>query len=243
MLFRISMAVLGVIIWMISAISGWAGLISIPALMLFGLPPQVAIATSKFSGLWSAIGAIAKFRKEKKILRRISLPMCILAIGWWYLGAHIVIALNDRVLSIVVWILLLVLLPIVLMGNIGVAHTVTSQLKKIIWSIVYFFLSIVGGFFWGLGPLFMANLMYFFGLDIIQANATDFVPYFFLSVTSVIVLIWQWFLDRKLAIILFVGKLLWGYIGAHLAIKKWTRRVKIVFAIVVVASAVKILFF
>ncbi len=234
---------LGLVAGTLSAISWGAGLIVAPALMLLWLPPQAAIATSKFAGVWNALWAIAKFWKEKKIIWKIALPLCIFAVIGGYLWAHIVISIDARTLSIIIWVLLLVLLPIVLIGNIGVTQKATSLIKKILWSLIYFLLSILGWFLGGLGPLYMANLMYFYGLDIVQANATDIIPYFVLTVTSVIVLISQWFLDRKIWITLFLGMMIWGYVGAHLAIKKWNKRVKTVFAIVVVASAIKILFF
>lgn len=235
--------ILGIVTWAIWAISWWGWLIAIPALMLFWLPPQMAIATSKFGWVGMSIWAIIKFRKEKKIIWKISLPLCIIAVIWWYIWAHIVISINTDVLTKIVWILLLVLLPVVLWGNIWIKSSTTSLIKRIIWTVMYFFISILWWFFGGIWPLFMANLMYFFWLDIIQANATDFVPYLVLSITAMVVLIQQWFLDRGVGISLLIGMTIGWYVGAHLAVKKWTKRVKIVFAIVVVASAVKILFF
>jgi len=235
--------ILGLVAGTISAISWGAWLIVAPLLMVVWLPPQIAIATSKFAGIGNAIWAITKFRKEKKIIRKISLPLCIIAIIGWYVWAHIVISLNTHVLSTIIWILLLALLPIVLIWNLWVVSKSISLGKKVVWSIIYFLLSILGGFLWGIWPLYMANLMYFYGLDIVQANATDFIPYLALTITSVAVLTNQWFMDRKIGIVLFLGMMIWWYVGAHLAVKKWTKRVKTIFAVVVIASAVKILFF
>lgn len=236
---------LGLITWFIWAVAGWGGgLISIPALMFLWLPPQIAIATNKLGGVGMSIGALIKFRKKKKIIWRLSLPLCLIAIAWWFVGANILVNIEADILNRVIWILLIILLPFVFIKNIGIQNTKTSLIKKIIWGILYFFLTIFGWFFGGwTWPLIMADLMFFFGLDIIHANATDTFPWILLGITSLIVMVWQGLVDRTMWISLFLGMFLWWYLGAHTAIKKWVKRVKIFFAVIVVASAAKILLF
>ncbi|MEA2003921.1 MAG: sulfite exporter TauE/SafE family protein [archaeon] len=103
---------------------------------------------------------------------------------------------------------------------------------------------IFGGFFGGgAGTLMFYILMYFFGFTIIQANATSIIPWFVMSITSLIIFIINGIVVYQVGISLFAGMLAGGYLGAHIAIRKGDRWVRIIFLAVVLASAVKILFF
>ncbi|MCK5042613.1 MAG: sulfite exporter TauE/SafE family protein, partial [Candidatus Aenigmarchaeota archaeon] len=85
--------------------------------------------------------------------------------------------------------------------------------------------------------------MYFFGFTIIQSNATSIIPWFVMSITSLIIFIINGLVVYQVGISLFAGMLVGGYLGAQTAIKKGNRWVKIIFLAVVFVSAVKILFF
>ena len=87
----------------------------------------------------------------------------------------------------------------------------------------------------------MGIVIFFFGLSIIKANATELFSYSVFSLCSVIIFAFNGLIDYRIGIILFLGMLVGGYVGAHTAIKKGDNWVKIFFTIVVIASALKIL--
>lgn len=237
--------VIGIIASFIGAMVGGGGLISIPFLMFLGLPPQVAIATNKFGAVGLSIGAITKFWSEKKILWKYAIPFSFLAIVGGLIGAKILLDINKELLSKMVGMFLLLLLPFIFIKkDIGVKRKKTSRLQKTIGIFCYFLLMIFGGFFGGgAGTLIFYTLMFFFGFTIIRANATDIIPWFVLSLSSLIIFMINGIVSYYIGISLFLGMLVGGYLGAHTAIKKGNRWVKIVFAIVVIISSIKILFF
>lgn len=235
---------IGVLASFIGAIVGGGGLLSIPFLMFIGLPPQTAIATNKFGSVGLSIGSLIKFKKENKIVWSYVLFFSILSIIGGVIGANILLKINETYLSNIIGIVLLVLLPFVfLKKDLGIKNKTSSNAKKVIGSFVYFLLMIFGGFFGGgTGILIISTLMYFFGFKIIEANATDMVPWFLLSIISLIIFMIYGIVNYYVGFILFFGMLLGGYIGAHTAIKKGDKFVKNLFIVLIIISSIKILF-
>ena len=62
----------GVAAAVIGAMVGGGSLLSIPVLILLGLPPDVAIATDRFAGLGAAVTAAYKFWKAKRIVWKLA---------------------------------------------------------------------------------------------------------------------------------------------------------------------------
>lgn len=236
---------IGVIASVIGAIAGGGGLISIPFLMFLGLPPQVAIATNKLGAVGLSVGAIYKFWKEKKIIWKFAIPFSVLAVIGGLIGAKLLLVINQEILSEVIGIILLLLLPLIFIKKeIGIQNIKTTKLQKLIGVVFYFLLMVFGGFFGGgAGTLIIYSLMFFMGLTIIEANATDIVPWFVLSLSSLVFFMINGIVDYYTGIALFLGMLIGVYLGARIAIKKGDGWVKIIFAIVVVISSIKILFF
>lgn len=92
----------------IDAIAGGGGLITLPAYMIAGLPPQNAIATNKMSSTVGTATATIRFALEGFIPWKLSLICAAFSIAGSALGANITLTIGDSVLKTV----LLVLLPI-----------------------------------------------------------------------------------------------------------------------------------
>lgn len=100
------------------------------------------------------------------------------------------------------------------------------------------------GFFGtGAGPFSFYNSLFFFGFTIIEANATGIIPWFALSLSSLIIFARNGIIDYRNGIVLFVGMAVGGYLGAHTAIKKGDLWIKRLFILVVIISSIKLLFF
>ena len=101
-----------------------------------------------------------------------------------------------------------------------------------------------GAFFGGGGgTLVFYVFMAFFGFTIIQSSATNKIPWFVLGIISVVIFAMNGIINYLYGVFLIAGMFVGGYLGAHTAIKKGNRWVKIVFAIIVIASSIKLLFF
>lgn len=236
---------IGIAASFIGSIAGSGGLISIPFLIFLGLPPQIAIATNKFGASGRAIGAFYKFWKTQKINWKQTIPLTILAIIGSIIGAQLLINIDKEMLSTVIGVIMLCLLPLIFIKkNIGIVQTKTTATTKTFGYFIYFLIMIFGGFFGGgAGTLTLYCLMYFTGTSIIQSNANDVIPSFFMAIIPLVLFSMNGLIDYSLGLALFVGMIIGGYIGTHIAIKKGNKWVKSIFAFTVLIVSIKIIFF
>ncbi len=235
---------IGVIAAVIGAMVGGGSLLSIPFLIFLGLPPQVAIATDRFAGLGAAVTAMYKFWRAKKIVWKLVPILAVASLTGSIIGASILLKANPDSLRYVVAALLLVLLPVLFLNPaIGVEPRDMSRRQRALGLILYFLIQVLAGFFGGgTGTLIFYTLMLFFGVTIIQAAATQVVPFMVLTVSSLILFAVGGIIEYRIGLVLMAGAAVGGYLGAHIAIKRgeiWVRRL---FALMVVVLATRLVF-
>ncbi len=236
---------IGVIAAFIGAIAGGGGLLSISFLIFVGLPPHVAIATNRLGALGMSISMVYKFSKAKVIEWKYVPWLSLLAIIGSYIGAKILLNVSEETLNFIVVMILVAFLPILLIKKkLGVKKINVSFTKNFLGYILYFFMAIFGGFFGGgSGTIFFFILMYFFGFTIIEANATDSIPWLLLSVSALVVFATNHIINYTLGTSIFLGMVVGGYLGAHTAIQKGNKWVKTFLIVIIIASIIKLLFF
>jgi len=225
------------------SVLGAGGLISVPSLVFLGLPPQVAIATDRLGTIGQTITATFKF--WKKIVWKYVLIFAIISFLGSFIGANILLNVNPEILQKVVGFLLLFLLPFIfLRQRVGVRRVNPSKSKKLFGLVIYFLIMIFAGFFGqGTGPLIFYALTYFLGFTMIEVLATGIIPWFVLSLSSLIIFALNGIVDYRIGIVLLIGMAIGGYIGAHIALKKGNLWVKHLLVLFVIISGVKLLFF
>ncbi len=244
-LLLVSVFLIGIFASVFGTMVGGGTLLSLPLLMLLGLPPQVAVATERFGGLGQTLAAFYKFSRSQKIAWQYVPLLSVISSVGSVIGAYVLVNISPALLHNVIGVILLALLPLtVLKRNLGVKHNQVSGLRIFFGSLIYFLVQIFASFFGGgTGILIAYTLMYCFGLTILEATATKIIPWFFLSLISLFIFAQNGIVNYKLGVVLLVGMTIGGYIGAHLAIKKGDEWVKRVFYFLVMVSVVKLLFF
>ncbi len=238
----ISIFLAGILSGFVGAVAGGGGLFSISLLLLYGIPPQITLATTKFGGIGLSIGGLYKFIKEKKIVWKYAIGLSVAGIFSSVIGSKILLSADPAFLKTLTGILLLLLVPTIFFKkNFGLENRNTSKAYKILGYILYFLISIVASFFGGFGAILISIVVFFFGLPIIEANATELVSFTVFSVASVIIFMVNGIIDYQIGIPLFLGMMIGGYLGAHVAVKKGNKWVKAFFGIVVIISAIKVL--
>lgn len=235
----------GIAAGFLDSTSGGGGLISIPFLIFFGLPPQVAIATDRLGTIGQESAALFKFWQAKKILWEYVPILSIMGLVGAVIGANILLNIDSRYLQKIIGILLLAVLPLIIFNKeIAIKRNFTTRLKKGLGFVLYFFVMVYNGIFGaGAGPLSTYNFLYFFGFTIVEANATNTIPWLILGLSSLIIFMLNGIVDYKNGVALLIGMTTGGYIGAHVALKKGDAWVKRLFLIVVIISSIKLLFF
>jgi hypothetical protein len=238
---------IGVISGFIGGItSGGGGMISLSFLIFLGLPPQVAVATDRVGGLGYAGGAILRFLKSKKIIFRYVLPLSVLSIIGAWIGANALISIDKNLLFKIIGIIIILLLPVVLWKkDLGVVcRTKRNGLILYLGFLLYFLLSIYDGFLGTAAGILIAYLFVFvLGMTYNEANATEKIPYLFNTLISLTIFASHQIINYSYAVALLSGTLIGGFLGAHLAIKKGEKVIRIVFIFAAFLMAVKLIFF
>ncbi len=241
----VSYFALGALGGFLGATVGGGGLIMIPYLMFTGLAPQVAVASARFGDIGMGVVSSYKYWREGSIVWRYVPLLAVLSLGGSLVGANILLAIEADSLRKVAAVLLFALLPVVLFKKeLGTVRREVGRLSKGIAASLFLLIETVTGFFAaGTGPLKYYTLVIGFGLTIVEAVATQMLPYLVLAVSSTIVFAMHGLIDYKAGLLLLAGNGLGGYLGAHVAIVKGSVWIKRLFVVMVVAAGVKLLFF
>ncbi len=237
--------IIGLVSGFLGGTVGSGGMISVPALLFLGLPPQMAVATNKVGDIGAFLAASEEYLKAKKINIKFMMILAVLAIVGSFLGTQIMIKLSAEFLNNLIGFVILLSLPFVFFKKkIGLKNHKVSKLKMIIGMVIYFLLCVLGAMVGAGGATVMLIvIMFFFGFEIIEGYGTNSIPEFFIALIPAIVYFTQGFVNIPIAIALFTGCLIGGFIGSKTALKKGSVWVRSLFTVVVVASVIKILFF
>ena len=228
----------------LGATVGSGGMISIPALLFLGLPPQVVIGTNKVGDVGTFAVAIKEYLKAGKINKRMALVLTCLAAVGSLIGTQIMIQLDTLFLTRIIGIVILLFLPFLfVVKNMGIKRRKAPAWKMYIGLFFYFLVSVMSAIAGAGGATVMLFLIiYFLGFEIIRGYATNTIAVFSLSIIPAVIYFIYGFVNVPFAIILLIGGSIGGYIGSKTALKKGNKWVRNLFAVVVIISVVKILF-
>ncbi|UOB16153.1 sulfite exporter TauE/SafE family protein [Abyssalbus ytuae] len=226
------------------SITGGAGMLSVPVLIFMGIPVETVIATIKLGDLGRFSFSVFRFFKSGKIVWKYALPFIPLALLGGVIGAKLLVVIDKDSLHLIIGILVLLMVPIIIINKkTGVEQVKTKPHKVVLGYLIYFLLAIYGASVQiGSGPLIIYALIWLFGLTIIQSNATSSVAWIFITISSLISLIFMGMVNFYIGIPLLCGSALGGYLGANTAIKKGDKWTKNLFALVVLIMGVKIIY-
>ena len=94
---------------LIDSIAGGGGLISLPAYLIAGVPPHIALGTNKTSSSMGTVVSAAKLAKNGFVDRRTAVPGGLCAVAGAIVGAHISLYVEDTVITH----MMIVILPVV----------------------------------------------------------------------------------------------------------------------------------
>ncbi len=215
-----------------SALSGGgAGLIQLPALIIFGLPFQIALATHKVASIALGLGAAIRYLKEGSLNRGFAVYVLLLGIPGVYLGTRLVVLLPDNLFSLFLGLLILALgIYSIFKNNFGTRNRSikSNYITFLIGGFVLFIIGLLNGSFTsGTGLFVTIWLVAWFGFSyqIAVAYTLILVGLFwngagalFLGIQGHIA--WTWLPS------LLLGSIFGGYFGAHFGIKVGSRIIK-----------------
>ncbi|NFV12817.1 hypothetical protein FDG09_07720 [Clostridium sporogenes] len=230
----------------IDAIAGGGGLITIPAYLMAGVPPHMALGTNKLCATCSSLTSCFNFAQSGKVnlkLFKILAPFSLLGA---ILGVHAVMIISSRCLNIIVLILLvLVALFTLFCKNVGLKNNFHGlNTKNIILGIVLSFaLGFYTGFFGpGTGAFMMIGLIGVFKFDFIGASGNSKSLTTISNLASLILFAFNRQINYKLAIPVSIAMIIGAKLGTKIALNKGSRIIKPVFTTISLLVAIKVLY-
>lgn len=218
---------------------GGSSIVTIPLLMLLGLPPHTAIGTDRFGVIGVGIAGWYKFQKKGLINYRLGLVAAIPILFGSAVGANIVLQISEVVLKNVI-IVTNIILVIFLMFNPGIGvekRKAPLNTKDYIGGVIIsFIVGVYGGFYGAMaGTLAVYIFLMWFRQTFIESAASMKLGSVSMTVTAATVFGLNNAVDYYLGSGMFIGCLIGSYIGAHYSERignVWVKRIFIAFVII-----------
>ncbi|RDY28111.1 hypothetical protein CHL78_006990 [Romboutsia weinsteinii] len=246
MLIFIFLCVGGFIAAFVDSIAGGGGLISMPVLMIVGLPAHLALGTNKFGGASGCLMSTYKYVKSGKTNNDLLKKLVPFSFLGSVLGVKCVLSISENILNILVFVMIL-----------GVAiYTFTSKglgdenrfeelnQKNIrLGMILAFGLGFYDGFFGpGAGTFLTFGLIKIYGFDFLHASANTKVLNLTSNLTALVLFMISGQVLYQVAIFYGISMMIGGYIGAKVAIKKGSSLIKPIFLVMAIGVAAKLVY-
>lgn len=216
----------------VDSIVGGGGLISVPAMMLTGLPPAMALGSNKCSSVFGALAASINFYRSGHVnmglLRRL-LPFTVLGAVF---GTLLAVALPPLYLKpIIIGLLILVAIVVFFRKEWGEVDRYEADSRSKFYIALGFALAI--GLYDGfVGPgtgTFLIFAFIFIGFDFVKAAGNAKILNLASNVVSLIIFIVLGQVNFLYGGVTAIGQFCGAYLGSGLAIRKGSQLVRTVF--------------
>jgi uncharacterized protein len=230
----------GFVAGFINTLAGGGSILSLPVLILAGIPSPVANATNRVAILLQNIIGTNRFYKHNKLeiapVIHITIAAIIGSIAGSFLAANIRSTDFDIILGIIlVFILILMLRP---------RKQLRADFKKIpswLEFLIFLVVGFYGGFIQvGIGFILLATLNLVENYELVRANAVKVFIVLSYTIFAVIIFAMNGKIIWKYGLILAIGNMLGAYVGVKAAIKGGERTVKLVLSVAILIACLKL---
>lgn len=236
----------GVAAGFINTVAGGGSLLTLPALMLLGLPASVANGTNRLSVLTQSVSGALAFKRAGKLEHEALGPVVIPTVLGGACGAFVASRAPEQVLE-----------PVLLGTMIGMAVVMVVRPKlvapdegegPVTWRerplalVGMFGAGLYGGFVQaGVGFVLLGVLGGLFRYDVVRANALKLVCITFFGVVALAIFAHAGQVDWIPAAVLAVATVAGSQLGVRFAVKTSPRVLRGIVLVTVVASVIAIL--
>lgn len=237
------LAAAGLAAGFVDAIAGGGGLLTVPALLAAGLPPQMALGTNKLQSVCgTALAAVSYGRAGLFSWRKLAGGIAITALAA-SAGAVAVLYVQPDFLRRII--------PVLLIGIAayfwwkpelgGTAHAPRMAMPRFAW-VFGISLGFYDGFFGpGAGSFWMVACVLLAGLDLRAAVGHTKAMNLASNAGSLVVFLACGQVHFQIAAVMIVGQLIGAQLGSGLVIRRGAKLVRPVFLVVVLLLAVRLL--
>lgn len=231
---------------LVDSIAGGGGIISVPAFLFAGVPPQFALGTNKFSSTCASFTSSLQFFKHGKVNSKLIKYLFGFTLIGATIGVSTVLAIDTKFLNIIVLVLLIsVSIYSLFSKNIGETNNLKEVNKKriLLGILLALVLGFYDGFFGpGTGTFLIFGLIGIYGFDFVTAAGNAKVLNFVSNITSLVLFAFGGRINYYLGIPVAISMILGAKVGTRLAIRNGAKLIKPLFVTMSLAVALKMLY-
>ena len=239
--------IVGLFAGFINVIVGSGSSVTIPILIFLGLPPHTAIGTNRFAMLFNNLTGAIGYHRKGKLQIRVAILFSIFAAVGAIIGALFVLKTKPTLLKQIIAFILITEAVIIVFSRkkLGLKQILSFTKKHYVVGCGFGFLvGLYGGFIgMAMTSIIIFLLVLMFGFSFIRSAAIAKVITFVISLFATIIFLANLKVDILIGVVLTISYIVGAFLGVHSAIKMGNPKIKILFVLIVVASAVKLLFF
>ena len=242
----ILLALIGCLTGFINVMAGGGSLLTMPVMVLMGMPGPVANGTNRVAILAQNVTAVTGFFRQGFSDFKLSLSLSLCALPGALIGAYFGTKLQglwfNRVLAGVM-LVVMVLMSVKKHRSESATTTGPPERKRLIAAHI---LMTVAGFYGGfiqagVGFILMAILHRVLGLDLVRVNMHKVFIVGVYTIFALAVFAVRGNVAWIPGISLAVGNATGGWVGSHIAVKKGERLIRIIFNAALIVLAIKLL--
>ncbi|QDV88403.1 hypothetical protein TBK1r_74350 [Stieleria magnilauensis] len=235
--------VAGFLAGVVNTIAGGGSFMTLPALMLFGLDPKIANGTNRVAVLFSSGAAVVTFHRhghlDRELANRLTFPTMLgVPVGAW-----LAVYLPPDAFEPVFGAIFLVMAVVLMLNPKRIAAANVGSVSSRRWiKPVFFAIGIYVGFIQaGMGILILLAMSLTNSGDLVASNAVKNWIGFLVTLAATVMFAIYGLIDWLPGLVMAVGNVIGGVVGAKLAIKKGNRLIFGFLIVVMIATGLKLI--
>ncbi|CAB5499240.1 hypothetical protein THERMOT_1000 [Bathymodiolus thermophilus thioautotrophic gill symbiont] len=231
-----------IIAGIVDTIAGGGGLITLPMLLFFNIPPATALGTNRLQATIGELSAIMFFIRKKVLNFKFLLNGVVFTAIGAATGTMLAYSINEKTLAFALPVLLLLIAIYSLLSH---KILIDVESRKLLSTKSFLVLSgltigFYNGFFGpGAGSIWILAFVVLLGSTVSQATINAKPLNFIGNLISLLIFLFLGKVSILIGVIMGLGQILGAFIGSHLVIKKGAKIIKPIFIIVVIFIAIK----
>lgn len=226
----------------INTLAGGGSFLTVPLLVLIGLPPTVANATNRLAVLAQNLAAMGGFRQEGIPGTALALRLLPAALLGSWAGAWVASSLPEALFGRAFAVIMLVALPVILLDPKPRRGDEAQRQPLVLELALYFAIGFYGGAVQaGVGIALLLALVLAGGLDLVRANSVKVAVIAAFTVVALLQFIWAGKIVWIHGVVLALGSGLGGYVASRAGARVGERLIRPVLTLAVIALAVRLL--
>jgi uncharacterized protein len=234
-------AAAGFLCGIMNTLAGSGSLVTLPVLLMLGLPASVANGTNRVGVLIQSAVATASFRQQRVFKIREGLLLMVPTALGSTLGARISLTLNEESMRRTIGILMVIMLFVVLIDPkrwLRGKGEITNEHIRWWHFLLFFVIGVYGGFIQvGIGIFLLSSLVLGVGYDLVKGNAVKVLIVAFQSLMALIIFVLNDQVIWTIGLALAVGQIPGAWVASRLAVKWGAAFVRWVLIAIVIVSA------